>query len=61
MEFCSTKNSNSKIISSNRKNILFCNNCGCKLRKNGKTKNEIQKYICSGCNHTSSETTKTII
>lgn len=61
MEFCSTKNSNSKIISSNRKDILFCNNCGCKLRKNGKTKNGIQKYICSSCNHTSSETTNTII
>ena len=31
------------------------------LRKNGKTKNGIQKYICSGCNCTSSETTNTII
>ena len=31
------------------------------LRMNGKTKNGIQKYICSGCNCTSSETTNTII
>ena len=61
MTFCSNKDSNSKIISSHRNNILFCNVCGCKLRKNGKTKNGIQKYICSGCNCTSSETTNTII
>ena len=38
MKFCSNKNSNSKIISSHRNDILFCNSCGCKLRKNGKTK-----------------------
>ena len=31
------------------------------LRMNGKTKNGIQKYICSDCNCTSSETTNTII
>lgn len=61
IKFCSKKDSNSKIISSQRNNILFCNSCGCKLRKNGKTKNRIQKYICSGCNRTSSESTNTII
>ena len=54
------KNSNSKIISNNRNKIMFCDKCGCILYKNGKTKNGIQKYICSGCKKTSSETTGTI-
>lgn len=40
---------------------MFCEKCGCKLYKNGKTKNGIQKYICSGCKATLSETTNTII
>lgn len=31
------------------------------MYKNGKTKTGIQKYICSGCTSTSSETSKTII
>ena len=31
MEFCSKKNSNSKIISNHRNDILFYNICGCKL------------------------------
>lgn len=30
------------------------------MHKNGKTKTGIQKYICSGCKHTTSETTGTI-
>ncbi len=54
------KNSNSKIISSNKTGIRCCNECGCILYKNGQTKAGIQKYICSGCKHTISETTGTI-
>ncbi len=60
-DLCSTKNSNSKIISKFKDKDLFCKECGCKLYKNGKTKNGIQKYICSGCKITLSETTNTII
>ena len=60
-DLCSTKNSNSKIISNFRNEKLFCEKCGCKLYKNGTTKSGIQKYICSGCRVTSSETTNTII
>ena len=60
-KLCSTKNSNSKIISKFKGNDIFCDKCGCLLHKNGKTKNGIQKYICSGCKLTSSETTDTII
>lgn len=48
-DLCSTKNSNSKIISKFKDKDLFCKECGCKLYKNGKTKNGIQKYICSEC------------
>ena len=40
---------------------LYCNKCGCKFHKNGKTKNGVQKYICSGCKLTRSETTNTVI
>lgn len=60
-DLCSTKNSNSKIISKFKNEELFCSKCGCKLHKNGKTKNGIQKYICSGCKTTLSETSNTII
>ncbi len=60
-DLCSNKNSNSKIISKYRNEEMFCKNCGCKLYKNGKTKSGIQKYICSGCRKTLSETTNTII
>jgi len=60
-DLCSTKNFNSKIISKFKAKDLFCKECGCKLYKNGKTKNGIQKYICSGCKITLSETTNTII
>ena len=35
--------------------------CSCKFYKNGKTKTDIQKYICSGCKNTIFETTNTII
>lgn len=38
----------------------MCEKCGSKLYKNGKTKNGVQKYICSFCKHTLSETTGTI-
>lgn len=40
---------------------MLCEKCGCKLYKNRETKSEIQKYICSGCKTTLSETTNTII
>ncbi len=58
---CSTKNSNSKVISKFKNEELFCEKCGCKLYKNGKTTNGIQKYICSGCKINLSETSNTII
>lgn len=60
-DLCSTKNSNSKVISKFKNKDMFCEKCGCKLFRNGKTKNGIQKYICSGCKKTLSETTNTII
>ena len=58
---CSTKNSNSKIISKFRNKEIYCEKCGCKLYKNGTTKSGVQKYICSGCKTTISETTNTVI
>ena len=58
---CSTKNSNSKIISKFRNKGNVCEKCGCKLYKNGTTKSGVQKYICSGCKTTFSETTNTVI
>lgn len=60
-KLCSMKNSNSKIISKFKIEEKCCKKCGCILHKNGKTKAGIQKYICSGCKLTSSETTETII
>ena len=60
-ELCCKKNSNSKVISSHRQEDLFCKKCGCIFYKNGKTKTGIQKYICSVCKNTISETTDTII
>lgn len=60
-DLCSTKNSNSKVISKFRNEEMFCEKCGSKLYKNGKTKSGIQKYICSECKKTLSETTNTII
>lgn len=60
-QLCCEKNSNSKIISSHRKQDLFCDKCGSIFNKNGKTKNGVQKYICPGCKTTCSETTDTII
>ena len=59
-KLCSSKNSNSKVISKFKNKKRCCNKCGCILHKNGKTKSGIQKYICSGCKSTSSETTDTI-
>ncbi len=59
-ELFSNKNSNSKIISNNQTEIRCCNKCGSILYKNGKTKTGVQKYICSECKHTISETTGTI-
>ena len=56
LEKCSTKNSNSKIIFKFRTKEKCCNKRGCILHKNG-----VQKYICSGCKITSSETTNTIV
>lgn len=60
-KLCTTKNSNSKIISNHRNNDVFCKICNIKMNKNGKTKNGIQKYICKNCNHTCCETTGTIV
>lgn len=60
-KLCSKKDSNSKIISCHRDNILFCKDCGGKFQKNGKTKSGVQKYICPDCKKTISETTNTII
>ena len=48
-------------ISKFKNEEMYCKKCECKIQKNGKTKNGIQKYICSGCKTTSSETTNTII
>ena len=61
IEFCSSKNSNSKVISKFRMKEKCCNKCGCILHKNGKTNSGVQKYICSGCKLTLSETTNTIV
>ena len=58
---CCKKNSNSRIISIHRQEDLFCDKCGCRFYKNGKTKAGVQKYICSGCKNTISETTNTTI
>ncbi len=60
-QLCCEKNSNSKIISSHRQEVLFCEKCECKFHKNGKTKNGVQKYICPRCKKTISETSNTII
>lgn len=59
-ELCKVKNSNSKIISNHRNNVN-CKHCNIKMSKNGKTKNGVQKYICSNCKYTCSETTDTIV
>lgn len=59
-KLCSLKNSNSKVVSKFKSKKEFCKKCGCLLHKNGKTKSGIQKYICSSCKSTSSETTDTI-
>ncbi len=59
-EICLKKDSNSKIIFNHRSEELFCDECGCIFHKNGKTKQGVQKYICSGCGFTISETTNTI-
>lgn len=37
-DLCSTKSSNSKIISKFKDKEIFCEKCGCKLHKNGKQK-----------------------
>lgn len=60
-DLCSTKNSNSKVISKFKNKEISCEKCGSKLYKNGRTKSGIQKYICKGCKTTISETTNTII
>ena len=60
-DLCSKKNSNSKVISNFKTKEVYCKKCGCKLHKNGKTKTGVQKYICSGCRFTLSETTETIV
>jgi len=59
-DYCSQKNSNASILSTYSDGNKCCSECGCLLYKNGKTKNGIQKYICSGCKKNLSETTGTI-
>ena len=61
INICSSKDSNSKIVSTHRSGELTCEECGSKLNKNGKTKTRIQKYICPCCKKTCSQTTGTII
>ena len=61
LSYCSKKNSNSKIVSVFKTKSNKCSKCHSKLHKNGKTKNGIQKYICSNCKKTYSETTDTVI
>lgn len=58
---CSTKNSNSKVIFRFKSEELFCEKCGGKLHKNGKTKTDIQNIFCSGCKITLLETSNTIV
>jgi len=38
-DLCSKKNSNSKVISKFKEEKMFCEKCGSKIYKNGKTKN----------------------
>lgn len=59
--YCTNKDSNAKIVHTYKPEKLICDKCGCKLYRNGKTKNGVQKYICSCCRKTISETTGTII
>ena len=61
VELCKVKNSNSKIISNHRDSSIVCKHCNIKMIRNGKTKNGVQKYICSSCNYTCSETTGSIV
>lgn len=60
-EICKTKNSNSKVISNHKREETICKNCNVKMNKNGKTKNDVQKYICKHCGYTCSETTGSIV
>lgn len=60
-ELCKIKNSNSKVICNHRDADIICKHCNIKMGKNGKTKNGVQKYICSKCKYTCSETTDTIV
>lgn len=61
LNYCGKKNSNSKIVSAFKEKNNRCEKCYGKLNKNGKTKTGIQKYICSSCGATYSETTNTVI
>ena len=60
-EICKTKNSNSKVIFNHKCETTICKNCNVKMNKNGKTKNDVQKYICKLCCYTCSETTGSIV
>lgn len=60
-EICTSKNSISTILSNNNNTNFICDKCGYKIHKNGKTKNGIQKYICSNCKKTFSQTTNTVL
>lgn len=60
VNICCKKDSTAKIISNNKEENLYCEHCGCILYRNGKTKNGVQKYICSNCKKTVSERTGTV-
>lgn len=60
VDVCLKKDSTAKIISANKINNNWCDECGCVLHKNGHTKAGVQKYICLGCKNTYSERTGTV-
>lgn len=59
---CCAKGSNAKIITKNNNEIRKCPHCKNRMNKNGHSKTEVQKYICSNkhCKFTMSETTNTV-
>lgn len=60
VSICNKKDAKSMIIENNKEMTKFCSLCGCLYLKNGKRKDGVQKYICSGCRHTVCETTGTV-
>lgn len=60
VSICNKKDAAAMIIENNNKETKFCQMCGCIYSKNGRRKDGTQKYICSNCGHTVSETTGTV-